>query len=113
MSEKFDSLQRELDSCADVEGVTAAQVMLMPDAVRSLLNRMIRKGALTLAELQAELGLEEAEASQLAETLIAKGLVVSAQREADGATLYRVRLARTRELSLPPSNNSTRASDSS
>ncbi len=62
---------------------------------------MIRKNALSRAEFETEFGVEPEEARQLIEQLIERGLALTATREADQATVYRVRLARTKSLGAP------------
>jgi DNA-binding MarR family transcriptional regulator len=72
--------------------------MGLPDEIRKLLNKMIRKGALPVGDLASEFGLTVEQTQQLAERLEAKGFIVSRPRDGDAATVYQVRLARTREL---------------
>lgn len=98
MDESFDQLMQVLDACAKSEGLTSLAMMGLPDDVRKLLNKMIRKGALPVGDLAGEFGLTVEQTQQLAERLEAKGFVVSRPRDGDAAMTYQVRLARTREL---------------
>jgi DNA-binding MarR family transcriptional regulator len=98
MDETFDQLKQVIEACTKSEGLTSLAMMSLPDDVRKLLNKMIRKGALPASDLASEFGLSVEQTQQLVGLLEAKGFVNSRQREGDAATVYLVRLARTREL---------------
>ena len=98
MDETFDHLKQALDACSKSDGLTSLAMMSLPDDVRKLLNKMIRKGALPVGDLAGEFGLSVEQTRQLVGLLEAKGFVNSRQRDGDAATVYQVRLARTREL---------------
>ncbi len=100
MSEAFDLFRQEIESCAATEGVTSLSLMALPENVRRVLNKLIRKGPQTPGALAEEFGFGGAEMRQLADALEAKGFLTASAP--DGETLYRVRLARTRELNPPP-----------
>jgi transcription initiation factor IIE alpha subunit len=103
MDETFDQLRQALEQCSPVEGLTSLYMVTLPDGVRKLVNKMIRRGAATVSDLAGEFGLSEAETQQLVSLLEERGFVLSQKREADSAITYRVRLARTREFTPPPS----------
>ena len=98
MDETFDQLKQAIDACGKSEGLTSLAMMSLSDEVRKLLNKMIRKGALPVGDLASEFGLSVEHTQQLVSLLEAKGFIISRQRDHDGATVYQVRLARTREL---------------
>jgi pentatricopeptide repeat protein len=106
MDDAFEQLTKILDACAKSEGLTSLAMMGLPDEVRKLLNKMIRKGVLPVGDLAVEFGLSVEQTQQLVERLEAKGFVVSRKRDGDGATVYQVRLARTRELGASSSGSS-------
>jgi len=83
------------------EGLSLSGVMALPDPLGPTLNRMIRRGSLTLPDLSATLGLALDDGRLVAELLVARGLVSSTER--DGQMVYRARLARKqgREFSGP------------
>ena len=75
---------------------------MLPDPLSSVLNAMLRRGPRTLGELAGDFQLSTDEMRQIAELLIGKGLLASEARAEDGECMYRVRLARTRELKASP-----------
>lgn len=99
--EMFDRLQQELRKRSKVEGITPADVMDLPEPLRTAMNKMMRRGSMTLSELTAALKLKAAETRQLGEMLVEKGFLSSTEREADGEIVYRMRLARRRRRSVP------------
>ena len=92
-----DRLQRELENLSKVEGITPADVVSLPEPLRSGINKIMREGALTLSEFAAELKLEIAETRQLGEMLVEKGFLVASETQADGEILYRTRFAKSRK----------------
>src|SRR5262245_62115166 len=98
MDETFDQLKQVIEACPKSEGLTSLAMMNLPDDVRKLLNKMIRKGALPVSELAVEFGLSVEQTQQLVHLLESKGFVNARQRDGDAATVYQVRLARTREF---------------
>ncbi len=104
MDDVFDQLMQAIEACAKSEGLTSLAMMGLPDDVRKLLNKMIRKGALPPGDLAGEFGLSAEQTQQLVEQLEAKGFIFSRKRDGDAAIVYQVRLARTRELGASSSN---------
>lgn len=102
MDETFDQLKQVIEACPKSDGLTSLAMMGLPDDVRKLLNKMIRKGALPVSDLASEFGLSGEQTQQLVEQLEAKGFINSRQRDGDAVTVYQVRLARTRELGSSP-----------
>ena len=91
-----DRLQRELKNLPKVEGITLADVMNLPEPLRSGINKIMREGSVTLSEFAAELKLETAETRQLGQMLMEKGFLVATEPQADGEILYRPRFAKSR-----------------
>jgi hypothetical protein len=98
--EMFDRLQRELKKRSKVEGITPADVMDLPEPLRTAMNKMMRRGSMTLSELAAELKLETAETRRLGQMLVENGFLSSLEREADGEIIYQTRFARKRGVPL-------------
>jgi hypothetical protein len=99
MSEAFETLRQEIEQCQPTEGITSSQMLLLPEGVRRVLNRMMRKGPLTASVAAAEFGLATAEADTALKLLFAKGLIAPAPYDGE-ETLYRVRLTHTRSLGV-------------
>jgi DNA-binding MarR family transcriptional regulator len=97
----FDRLQRELKKRSKVEGITPADVMDLPEPLRTAMHKMMRKGSMTLSELAAELKLKTAETRRLGQMLVERGFLSSIEREADGEIVYQTRFARKRGRSVP------------
>lgn len=96
----FDRLQRELKKRPKVEGITPADVMDLPEPLRTAMNKMMRKGSMTLSELTAELNLKTTQTRRLGAMLIEKGFLSSIEQEADGEIVYQTRFARKRRRSV-------------
>jgi hypothetical protein len=97
----FDRLQRELEKRSRVEGITPADVMELPEPLRTAMNKIMRKGSMTLSELTAELNLRTAETRRLGEILVEKGFLSSIRREADGEIVYQTRFTRKHGRGVP------------
>jgi len=95
--EMFDRLQRELEKRSKVEGITPADAIGLPEPLRTAMNKIMRKGSMTLSELTAELNLKAAKARRLGEILIEKGFLNSTERKTDGEIVYRTRFAKSRK----------------
>jgi hypothetical protein len=92
-----DRLRRELENLSKVEGITPADVMNLPEPLRSGINKIMHEGSVTLSEFAAELKLEIAETRQLGQMLIEKGFLVATEAQADGEILYHARFAKSRK----------------
>ncbi|HLE29573.1 MAG TPA: hypothetical protein VI793_15730 [Anaerolineales bacterium] len=99
---RFALLRQEVEQRPPVAGIVASDIMDLPENLRLVFNKMARQGPLTVGELAAEFGLAPDEARQIGDGLVAKGYLKTEVREADGETLYRLSLARTRGLRPPP-----------
>ena len=97
----FDRLQRELKKRYKHEGITPADVMELPEPLRTAMSRMMRKGSMTLSELASELNLERAETRRLGQMLVEKGFLSSSRRTADGEIVYRTHFTHKRGRSVP------------
>jgi hypothetical protein len=97
----FDRMQQDLDKRVKVEGITPLDVLELPEPLRTAMNKLMRKGSMTLSELTAELNIEMVEARQLGQLLVEKGFASLVEQQADGEIVYRVRLGRTRGRSVP------------
>lgn len=98
----FDRLRQELEERPRSDGIASSEVMGLSGPLSRVLNAMLRRGPRTLSELAGDFQLSGDEARPLAQLLIEKGIFASEVRPEDGETLYRVRLARTRELKARP-----------
>jgi hypothetical protein len=97
----YDQLRALLDGRPPVAGVTIADVMGLPAPLSTTLNRMIRRGGLSAADLADALGVTAAEAQQIGELLVEHGYCApSAVR---GGAGYQARLARKPGRALPES----------
>jgi hypothetical protein len=97
----FDRLQRELKKRPKVEGITPADVMELPEPLRTAMNKMVRKGSMTLSELTAELNLKTTQTRRLGAMLIEKGFLSSIEQEADGEIVYQTRFTRKHGRGVP------------
>ena len=98
----FDRLRQELEQRPRSDGIASSEVLTLPDPLSRVLNAMLRRGPRTLRELAGDFELSADEMRQVARLLIEKGIFAEETRAGDGETIYRVRLARTRELKARP-----------
>lgn len=83
----------------EVAGLRMADVLSLPDELRSLVNWMTREGPVSLSKAAAHIGQDQAATQRLLESLVEQDLV---QEERDGRTLhYSVRFAPRRRRELP------------
>ena len=98
----FDRLRQELERRPRSEGLSSSEILAFPPTWSSILNGMLRKGPSSLSDLAGEFDLAASEMRQLGDLLVAKGIFAAETRAEDGEIVYRVRLARTRELKARP-----------
>jgi len=98
----FRRLEEHLSQRAPVEGITLADVMGLPDPLRSALNKMTHGGPMTLRAFSAELQLPADETRRLGRLLIEKGFLRAIDPgEAADKVAYQIRFARKRGRSMP------------
>lgn len=90
----FDRLQAELSAQKKAEGLSMADVVMLPDPLPRMVRYMLRERDVTLAGMTAFLDQDEAKVSELLATLIDKGFV--REMVIGGEKHYRVRLANRR-----------------
>jgi hypothetical protein len=97
----FETLEAELALLDSVNGITPVDILLLPEALRPVMRKMLRR-AIALPELAGDLLLAEAEAQQVANTLVQNGFL-QAQGEGDRAgVVYKVHFARMHAHDIPP-----------
>ncbi len=90
----FDRLQQAVDQLDQCEGITPIDILALPPPLNKVVNKMMRRGALTLNELAADLKLKPAEAHQLGAMLVERGFLRVTEPAGGGEIIYKVRLAR-------------------
>ena len=95
----FGRLQQELDAREKIAGLTMADILSLPADERQLINWMVRAGNVTLAEVVARLGQDEATVLAHLATLIEKGFLRELTLPEGYA--YQVRMAPRRKRNLP------------
>ncbi len=95
----FGRLQNELEARDKAAGLTIADVLDLPDALRNAVNWLMRQEDVTLCQVTEYLQQDEKDAQTMLTTLVEKGFV----REflVKGVPRYRVRIA-SRKRELPP-----------
>ena len=95
----FGRLQDEMNAREKTPGITMADILTMPDALRELINWMMREVEVGLPQVAVHLQKDEPAARTMIASLIEKGFV----REIDmkGDLRYRVRLAPKRKRDMP------------
>jgi hypothetical protein len=92
-------LEGELEAREQGLGLKMADLLTLPEALGRVLKWMMRQQQVSLADVAAFLGQDEAAARALLADAQGRGYV--REIEMRGATLYRVRLAPTRGRGLP------------
>lgn len=95
----FGRLQQELAAREKVAGLTMADILSLPNDERQLINWMVRAGEVTLAEVVAQLGQDEATVQARLAALIEKGFM--REIPSQGETHYQIRMAPRRKRNLP------------
>ena len=95
----FDSLQPEQDRRDDVPERTMADVLALPEDLRTIMDYLIEQGESELAEVAAHTGQEEISTRALLADLIEKDFVQ--ELLAGSQHRYRVRLVSRRRSRLP------------
>jgi len=95
----FGRLQDEVEAREKTPGITMSDVLDLPDALRDIINWMIRGKEVTFAQVVARLGNDERAARKMLDSLLEKGYI----REIDmkGQIHYRVRLAPKQKRDVP------------
>ena len=97
----FDTLRDELVNASRVSSLSMIDVMALPDPLRRVMTGFLRTGPFTAHDLRAELGLEGAQAEELASLLLEKGYLRIEPGAAGPDITYRISLGRTRGRNVP------------
>ena len=95
----FDSLQLEQDRRNNLPERTMADVLALPEDLRTIIDYLIEQGESELAEVAAHIGQDETSTRALLADLIEKGFVQ--ELLAGSEHRYRVRLVSRRRIRLP------------
>ena len=95
----FGRLQSELDAREKAAGLSMADILVLPDELRKLVNWMLRQEEVSLQQLAAHVGHDEATTHAMVADLLENGLV--RELHLTGEQRYRVRLAPKRKRDLP------------
>ncbi len=71
----FERLQKEIETREKQERLSPADLLELPETLRSLLNQINRRGAMSLAEAAAEVGQDEAQTTSMLASLVDKGFL--------------------------------------
>jgi hypothetical protein len=95
----FDRLQDELEAREKAAGLSLADVLMLPDPQRQLVNWMMDQEQMSLAAVMAHTGEPEEAVRRMLGTLVEKGFL--REMEVAGESRYQIRFARKRGASLP------------
>jgi hypothetical protein len=95
----FDSWQPERNRRDNVPERTMADVLALPEDLRTIMDYLIEQGESELAEVSARIGQDETSTRSLLADLIEKGFVQ--EMVASSLHRYRVRLVSRRRSRLP------------
>lgn len=95
----FDKLQGDSDEGGPDEGLTIPGLLELPDDLQGVVAALMRLGKGTAAQLSAQLRLDEAEVEHRLRLLVKQNVVCEVE-SAEGAPVYRSRIARKRRSRL-------------
>jgi predicted transcriptional regulator len=95
----FDSLQCEQNRCDDLPERTMADVLALPEDLRTIMDYLVEQVESELAEVSAHIGQDETSTRALLADLIEKGFVQEMLEASKYC--YRVRLVSRRRNRLP------------
>jgi len=99
MAGLFDRLQSEIEARQRVEGITPADLLNISPELRRIINTIMRRREMSLAEIVFELDMRPSEARGLLDTLVEKGYLRTF--EVEGEQHYKAFLARRRRRKVP------------
>ena len=82
-------------------GVTMADILALPDELRTIVTWLLRQQEAGLPEVAALVGQDEANARALLADLVVQGFVQEVRSQGEEQPRYRVRLAAKRGRQLP------------
>jgi predicted transcriptional regulator len=95
----FGRLQTELDAREKAAGLSMADILALPDELRRLVNWILRQEEVSLQQIAAHVGRDEATTHALIAELVERGFVRDMNLK--GEQRYRVRLAPKKQRDLP------------
>ncbi|MBN1810493.1 MAG: MarR family transcriptional regulator [Anaerolineae bacterium] len=95
----FNRIQKEIDARDQQEGISPADLLDLPPALRRLMNRITRGGEITVEAAAEQLEETPANARQMLNSLVEKGYLEREEREE--GWVYRTRFARKRGRDIP------------
>jgi DNA-binding MarR family transcriptional regulator len=95
----FDRLQNEIDRREQVEGISPADLLDLPDDLRRLVQTVARRGQMSRSQLAAKLDLDPDDAASLLDQLEEKGLLERTGPPDDPR--YKAAFARRRGREIP------------
>jgi len=99
MAGMFDRLQTEIDKREPAEGLSPADLLMLPDELRRIVQLINRRGGMTTEALAAELELPAPEVETLAGDLVDKGMLTPARIEDQPG--YKIRFGHRRRREVP------------
>lgn len=103
----FDRLQSELDAREKAAGLSMADVLMLPDSLRALVNWMLDQEQIRFSAIVAHSGQSEADARAMVAKLVERGFIsrlenrMESKVEREDDAIYRIRFARKRGATLP------------
>jgi hypothetical protein len=97
----FEFLHHDLEQRAELQGISMADVLDLPEPLSTAIKRMVRGRSVLLSEFAADLGLSIDEARALGAILAEKGYLIYAERKHSDEEIYRARFARVQGRNLP------------
>ena len=99
MTSLFDRLQSEIETRQRMEGITPADLLDLSPELRRIVNTIMRRKEMSLAEIVFELDMRPSEARGLLDTLVEKGFLKTF--EVKGELRYKTFFARRRGREMP------------
>ena len=98
---KFATLKQELARYAFPAGISTSVLLEVSPPLRRVLQKIMRQGSMTFAELSEELDLEGDEATEIAELFVKCGFLKSSEQSSVGDVVYRICHTRSHRPDAP------------
>lgn len=98
---KFATLKQELSRYAFPAGISTSVLLEVSSPLRRVLQKIMRQGSMSFAELSEELDLEGDEATEIAELFVECGFLKSSEKAPTGAVVYRICHTRSHRPDAP------------
>jgi DNA-binding IclR family transcriptional regulator len=98
----FRTLRKKIQHLPEVQGVSALDILELPDEIGALIRKMSNEKTMTLPEVAEHLGFPRKRTKSVMTLLVRKGYMTTQESDSpEGPMRYRVAYARMRKKNIP------------